>query len=165
MFICMFVFICMFMCILMLLHRHTAYMLAFIHIHWYLDISESGSVVSDSLRPLGLYSPWNSQARILEWVAFPFSGGSSQPTDLTQVSHIAGRFFTSWATRKAQEYWSPSLLQGIFLTQELNQGLLHCRQILYQLSYQGSPYGYKRVSIHMYGFPGHILIALPVERT
>ena len=34
---------------------------------------------------------------------------------------------------------SLSLLQGIFLTQELNQGLLHCRQILYQLSYQGSP--------------------------
>ena len=33
---------------------------------------------------------------------------------------------------------SLSLLQGIFLTQELNQGLLHCRQILYQLSYQGS---------------------------
>ena len=34
---------------------------------------------------------------------------------------------------------SPSLLQGIFPTQESNQGLLHCRQILYQLSYQGSP--------------------------
>ena len=34
---------------------------------------------------------------------------------------------------------SRSLLQGIFLTQELNQGLLHCRQILYQLRYQGSP--------------------------
>ena len=34
---------------------------------------------------------------------------------------------------------SLSLLQWIFLTQELNQGLLHCRQILYQLSYQGSP--------------------------
>ena len=33
-----------------------------------------------------------------------------------------------------------SLLQGIFLTQELNQILLHCRQILYQLSYQGSPH-------------------------
>ena len=30
------------------------------------------------------------------------------------------------------------LLQGIFLTQELNPGLLHCRQILYQLSYEGS---------------------------
>ena len=33
------------------------------------------------------------------------------------------------------------LLQGIFLTQESNQGLLHCRQILYQLSYQGSSCG------------------------
>ena len=33
----------------------------------------------------------------------------------------------------------PSLLQGNFLSQELNQGLLHCRQILYQLSYQESP--------------------------
>ena len=49
------------------------------------------------------------QARILEWVAYPFSSGSL------------------------------SLLQWIFLTQELNQGLLHCRQILYQLSHQGSP--------------------------
>ena len=46
------------------------------------------------------------QARILEWVAFPFSRGSSQPRDRTQVSRIAGRFFTSWATREAQEYWS-----------------------------------------------------------
>ena len=34
---------------------------------------------------------------------------------------------------------SLSLLQGIFPTQELNWGLLHCRQILYQLSYQGRP--------------------------
>ena len=35
------------------------------------------------------------QARILDWVAFPFSRGSSQPRDRTQVSCIAGRFFTS----------------------------------------------------------------------
>ena len=35
------------------------------------------------------------QARILEWVAFPFSKGSSQPRDGTQVSRIAGGFFTS----------------------------------------------------------------------
>ena len=41
------------------------------------------------------------QGRILEWVAFPFSRGSSQPRDQTQVSRIAGRFFTSWATREA----------------------------------------------------------------
>ena len=81
------------------------------------------------------------QARILERVAFPFSRGSSQPRDWTQVSCIAGGFFTSWATREAQEYWSgyPTLLQGIFPTQELNQGLLHCRRILYQLSFEGSP--------------------------
>ena len=46
------------------------------------------------------------QARILEWVAVPFSGGSSQPRDWTQISHIAGGFFTSCATREAQEYWS-----------------------------------------------------------
>ena len=35
------------------------------------------------------------QARRLEWVAFPFSRGSSQPRDPTQVSYMAGRFFTS----------------------------------------------------------------------
>ena len=46
------------------------------------------------------------QARILEWVAFPSSRGSSQPREWAQVSCIAGRFFTVWATRKAQEYWS-----------------------------------------------------------
>ena len=41
------------------------------------------------------------QARIVEWVAFPFSRGSSQPRDWTQVSHIAVWFFTSWATTEA----------------------------------------------------------------
>ena len=46
------------------------------------------------------------QVKILEWVAFPFSRGSSQPRVWTQVSHIAGRFFTNWATKEAQEYWS-----------------------------------------------------------
>ena len=44
------------------------------------------------------------QARILEWAAFPFPRGSSQPRDRTQVSRIAGRFFTSWATREAQNF-------------------------------------------------------------
>ena len=41
------------------------------------------------------------QDRILEWVTFPFSRGSSQSRDWTQVSRIAGGFFTSWATREA----------------------------------------------------------------
>jgi len=43
------------------------------------------------------------QARILEWVAISFSRGSSQPRDQTQVSCIADRFFTSWATSEAQD--------------------------------------------------------------
>ena len=42
------------------------------------------------------------QARILESVAIPFSRGSSQPRDQTQISRIAGGF----STREAQEYWS-----------------------------------------------------------
>ena len=42
------------------------------------------------------------QARILEWVVVPFSGRSSQPRDRTQVSSIAGGFFTFRATREAQ---------------------------------------------------------------
>ena len=46
------------------------------------------------------------QTRILKWVVFPFSRGSSQPRDRTQVSWTAGGCFTSWATREAQGYWS-----------------------------------------------------------
>ena len=63
--------------------------------------SESRLVVSDSLLPHGLYSPWNS------------------PGQNTGVGSL-------------------SLLQGIFPIQGSNPGLLHCRQIPYQLSYQGS---------------------------
>ena len=44
------------------------------------------------------------QARILEWLAFPFSRGSSQSRDRTQVSCIAGGFYTSWATREAHGF-------------------------------------------------------------
>ena len=99
------------------------------------------------------------QARILEWVAISFSRGSSQPRDQTWVSRLAGWFFTteppgkpcgmkvkvtqSFPTLRCYGLCSPwnspgqntgvgslSLLQGIFLTQELNCGLLHWRQIL-----------------------------------
>ena len=45
------------------------------------------------------------QARILEWIAIPFSRGSSQPRDGTWVSHIAGRLFTIWATREALNWF------------------------------------------------------------
>ena len=55
-------------------------------------ISKSRSVMPDSCDPYGLYI---LQARILQWVAFPFSRGSSQFRDRTQASCIAGGFFTS----------------------------------------------------------------------
>ena len=64
--------------------------------------SESHLVMSDSMQPDGLCSPWNSPGR----------------------NTAVGSLF---------------LLQGIFPAQGSNPGLLDCRQILYQLSYQGSP--------------------------
>ena len=56
--------------------------------------SESHSVMFDSLWPHG-YTVHGILQALLEWVVFPFSRGSSQPKDQTQVSHIAGGFFTS----------------------------------------------------------------------
>ena len=70
----------------------------------------SRSVVSDSFWPHGLVahqarlSMGILQARTVEWVAMPFSKESSQPRDRTKVSRIAGRFFTSWATRETRKY-------------------------------------------------------------
>ena len=54
------------------------------------------------------------QARILEWVAVPFSRGSSRPRDQTQASCIAGRFFTVWAPGKHNHFTAefPALLSG-----------------------------------------------------
>ena len=52
--------------------------------------------------PPGSLSMGVVQARILEWVAISFSRDSFQPRDQTQVSSIAGAFFTDWATREAQ---------------------------------------------------------------
>ena len=51
-------------------------------------------------RPSGSSVHGILQVRILEWVAIPLSSGSSWPRDWTQVSYIAGRFFTIWATRE-----------------------------------------------------------------
>ena len=75
-------------------------------------------VVVESLSCVWLFAiPWTVacksslsmgflKARILEWVAMPSFRGSSQPRDQTRVSCIAGRFFTVWAIRDAQEYRS-----------------------------------------------------------
>ena len=51
--------------------------------------------------PLGCSVQGILQAKILKWVAIPFSRGSSQPRDQTWVSRIAGRSFTVWATRES----------------------------------------------------------------
>ena len=59
------------------------------------------------------FSPGILQARILEWVAIPFSRGSSQSRDRTWVSCIAGRFFTVWATREAPWTEEPGGLQSV----------------------------------------------------
>ena len=105
----------------------------------------SFSVVSDSTTPWTVacqapLSMWILQARILEWIAMPSSRRSFQPRDQTQVSCTAGSLPSELPGQpKNTGVGSLSLLQSIFLTQELNHGLLHCRQIPYQLSYQGSP--------------------------
>ena len=71
------------------------------------------------------------QARILEWVAVPFSRGSSRPRDRTQISRKADSLPAEPPGKpKNTGMGSLSLLQGIFLTQELNRGLLNCRRIL-----------------------------------
>ena len=96
------------------------------------------------------------QARILEWIAFPFSRGSSQPRDQTQVSCIADGFFTCWATREAiipfcwkfgsrrclpQQRpwggWGAFLPQGAAIVQPTGAGstpgVPHCPQLLCDL--------------------------------
>ena len=73
----------------------------FLYGYWCKDeqirVVKSLAVVSNSLQPQGIL-----QARILEWVAVPFSSGSSQPRDWTHISWIAGGFFTSLPTRETQ---------------------------------------------------------------
>ena len=93
------------------------------------------------------------QVRILEWVVFPFSRGSSQTRDQTQVSGIADGFFITAPQGKPKNtgVGNLSLLQQIFPTQESNRGLLYCRRILYQLSYQGKEM-LKYISTYRYLF-------------
>ena len=88
---------------------------------------------------------YEGSPQILEWVAFPFSRGSSQRRDWTQVSHTAGGFLPAEPQGKHKNTGVDSLflLQWIFPIQELNWGILHCRRILYQLSYEGSPLMWK----------------------
>ena len=91
------------------------------------------------------------QARILEWVAISYTGDFPNPGIKSEpcISRIKPRSPALQVHSLPSEplgkpkntgVGSPSLVQGIFLTQELNWDFLHCRRILYQLSYQGSPW-------------------------
>ena len=78
------------------------------------------------------------QARILEWVVMPSSRGSSQSRIEPRSRALQVDSLPSEPAGKPENtgVGSLSLLQGILLTQESNWGLLHCRWILYQLSYR-----------------------------
>ena len=80
--------------------------------------------------------------RILEWVAYPFSRGSSQPGIEPRFPTLQVDSLLAEPQEKTKNtrMGSLPLLQGIFPTQESNRGPLHCRQILYQLSHEGSPH-------------------------
>ena len=80
--------------------------------------SESCSVVSESLWPHGLYSPWNSPGQNTEAHRLSLLQVSSQPRDWTQVSHIAGRFFTNWAIREAHH--------GFLVNIYVDFSVIHC---------------------------------------
>ena len=67
------------------------------------------------------------QARILEWVAIPFFRGSSWPRDRTQVSCIAGWFFTIWATREAHIL----LCSNVSHCYNWTFHYLHCKRVCY----------------------------------
>ena len=82
------------------------------------------------------------QARILEWVAFPFPGDLPNPgiKPRSPVLQVDSSPAEPPGKPKNTGVGSLSLLQGNFLTQESNQDILYCRQILHQLSYREALY-------------------------
>ena len=64
-----------------------------------MKVAQSCLILCDPMNYI--HSSWNSPGQNTEWVAYPFSSGSSQPRNWTGVSCIAGRFFTNWAIREA----------------------------------------------------------------
>ena len=117
--------------------------------------SEGLSVMSDSLPPHGLYSPWNSPGQntgvgslsLLQRI-FPTQGLNSGLLHCRQILYQLNHNRSPRKTGAERL----SLLQWIFLTQEWNWGLLHCRQMLYQLNYQGSPIHSEPDGNHFYLF-------------
>jgi len=86
------------------------------------------------------------QAGILEWLLCPLPGELPNPGIKTRYLSLQVDSLLSESPGKPKSIGAGSLsiLQGNFLTQESNRGLLHCRQILYQLSYQFSSVQFSR---------------------
>ena len=112
---------------------------------WYPSLSkqsesESHLVVSNSLRPHGLYSPWISRPEYWIGQTFPSPGDLSNPGIKSRSPALQADSLPAEPQGKHKNTGEGSLsfLQQIFPTQESNWGLLHYRWILYQLSYQGS---------------------------
>ena len=78
------------------------------------------------------------QVRILEWVAFPFSRGSSNLGIKLRSPEFQVDSLPTEPQMMPKNIGVGSLPKGIFSTQESNRGLLHCKWILYQLSYEGN---------------------------
>ena len=98
--------------------------------------------MSISLRPQGLYSPWDSPGQNTGVGSLIPSPGDLPNTGIEPRSpSLQADSLPAEPQGKPKNTGEGglSLLQGIFPTQESNWGLLHCRWILYQLSYQGSP--------------------------
>ena len=113
--------------------------------------SESLSHVQLFATPWTIHSMEFSRPELLEWVSFPFSRESSHPGIEPRSPTLQADYLPAEPQGKPKNngVGSLSLRQWIFPTQELNRGLLHCRQILYQLSYQGSP-GIRAVLLSFY---------------
>ena len=107
----------------------------YIYIYIHIYVAQSCPTLCD---PMDYAVHGVLQARILKWVAVPFSQGSSQPRNLTQVSSIAADSLPAEPQGKPKKTGVSSLsfLQQIFLTQESNLGLPHCRWILYHIYHQ-----------------------------
>ena len=105
--------------------------------------------VSNSLRPHGLYSPWNSPGQNTRVGSFSLLQGNLPNPGIkprSPTSQVGSLPAEPQEKPKNTGVSSLSLLQWIFPTQELNRSLLHCRRTLYQLSYQGSPFSQLRAS-------------------
>ena len=102
--------------------------------------TESHSVMSDSLRPHGLYSPWNSPGQNTGMGSLSLlQGNLPNPGVEPRSPALQANSLPAEPPGKPKNRGVDilSLLQRIVPTQESNQGLLPCRPILYQLSYQG----------------------------